>query len=66
LAIRALGGVVIEIRREIGGMFEAPCHVSEIQDWPANMRIFNEGFNRDVLFARLEGVLEIWSEERAA
>jgi hypothetical protein len=59
-AIRALGGVVIEIRR----LPFPGAHISEVQDWPADMRVLNEGFNKDILFARVEGALEIWLEER--
>jgi hypothetical protein len=62
-AIRARGGVVIEIRRPaFPGASSA--HISEVQDWQADMRVLNEGFRKDILFARIEGALEIWLEER--
>jgi len=63
MAIRALGGVIIEIRRSpFPGASDS--HITEVQDWPADMRVLNEGFSKDVLFARLEGALEIWNEGR--
>jgi hypothetical protein len=65
LAIRALGGVIIEIRRP-GDYDLLVSHSSEEQYFEADMRVLNEGFNRDVLFARLDGALEIWLENQNA
>jgi hypothetical protein len=63
LAIRERDGVVIEIRRPaFPGALDT--HISEVQDWPADMRVLNDGFSKDILFARVEGALEIWLEER--
>jgi len=60
LAIRELGGAVIEIRRP---PFPG-AHITEAQDWRADMRVLNDGFSKDILFARIEGALGIWLEER--
>jgi len=61
LAIHDLCGVVIEIRRP-APPGAADAHISEVQDWRADMCVLNEGFNKEILFARLEGVIAIWDE----
>ena len=62
-AIYTLGGAIIEIRRPaFPGALDT--HISEVQDWRADMRVLNDGFSKDILFARIEGALEIWSEGR--
>lgn len=60
-AIYTLGGAIIEIRRPaFPGAVDA--HISEVQDWRADMRVLNDGFSKDILFARIEGALEIWND----
>jgi hypothetical protein len=61
-AIHKRNGAVIEIRRPaFPGTYDA--HISEVQDWRADMRVLNDGFSKDILFARVEGAIEIWLEE---
>ena len=58
-AVRDLGGIVIEIRKQSDWNETAAdsLHVSEVQNFPADVRMINEGFDKSILHARLEGAL---------
>ena len=55
-ALRALEGKLVALRRE--GASPEGAHVSERQRLTPDASLFNEGIDKGVLAARLEGVLE--------